>query len=92
MFQGQTNVWATLLEGLRNPLVQLQPGLGNDMVMFQAICQVILHRLWTPGEWCCQTLVLGPHGERALAMVSVLSRDIARAVVTQFHDLPRGLN
>ena len=25
MFHGQSNVWATLLVGLRNPLVQLSP-------------------------------------------------------------------
>ena len=32
--------------------------------------------------WCCQTLVLGPHGERALAMVKVLSLDVARSEAT----------
>ena len=58
---------------------QLQPGMRNDMVSFQVPCQGSLHRFWTTGMWCCQTLVLGPHGERALARVRFLSRDVARA-------------
>ena len=61
---------------------ELQPGLGNDMVVLQVPCQVVLHRFWTPGMWSCQTLELGPHGERALAMVRVRTRDVARADVT----------
>ena len=52
-------------------------GLGNKTVMFQVLCQVILHRFRTPGTWGCHTLVLGTHGERALARVRVRSRDIA---------------
>ena len=52
-------------------------GLGNNLVMFQVLCHVILHRFRAPGAWGCQTLVLGTHGERALARVRVRSRDIA---------------
>ena len=68
--------------GLWNPLGQLQPGLGDNMVSFQVPCRVRLHRFWTPGTWCCQTLELGPHGERALARVRVWSRNVARAEAT----------
>ena len=75
-------LWAIGRVYLRNHLGQLQPGLGNDMVMFQVICQVILHRLWTPGVWCCQTLVLGPHGVRALARVRVLYGEFVRTDMT----------
>ena len=52
-------------------------GLGNNIVMFQVLCQVILHHFRTPGTWDCQILVLGTHEERALARVRVQSRDIA---------------
>ena len=38
--------------------------------------------LLDPCAWCCQTLVLGRHGERALASVRVRSRDVARAEAT----------
>ena len=31
--------------------------------LFQVPCRVTLHRFWTPGAWCCQSLVLRPHGE-----------------------------
>ena len=62
--------------------MQLQPSLENDMVILQVPCQVVLHRFWTPGTWSCQTLELGPYGERALAMVRVRTRDVARDEVT----------
>ena len=41
-----------------------------------------LHHFWSPGMWCCQILVLGPHWERDLSRVRVRSRGIARAEVT----------
>ena len=50
--------------GLLNPLGQLKPGLGNDMVSFQVPCRVTMHRFWTPGVWCCQTLGFGPMGRQ----------------------------
>ena len=34
------------------------------MVSFQFPCRVSLHRFRIPGTWCCQTLELGPHGEK----------------------------
>ena len=49
--------------GLRDPLVQLQPGLGNDMVMFQVVCQVILHLFWTPGVLLSDFVIVS-RGER----------------------------
>ena len=51
----------------------------RGMVMFQVLCLVIMHGFWTTGEWCFKTLVLVPHGERALASVSVQSRDVSTA-------------
>ena len=65
-----------------NPLGQLQPGRGNYMVSFQVPSRVSLHHIWTPGPWCCQTMELGPHGERALARVRVPTREVARAEAT----------
>ena len=46
------------------------------MVMFQVLCQVILHHFWTPGMWYCQTLVLCPYEERPLASIRVRSKDV----------------
>ena len=63
--QDHTRDWAPDQVGLRHPLGQLQTGLGNDMVSFQVPCRVSLHRFWSPGGWCCPTLELRPHGERA---------------------------
>ena len=57
-------------------------GLANDMVNFQVPCRLTLHQLWTTGSWYCETLVLGTHGERALARVRCRCRDVARAKVT----------
>ena len=57
-------------------------GLGNDMVSLQFPCRVSLHRFRIPGTWFCQTLELGPHEERALAMVRIRSRDVTRAEAT----------
>ena len=77
--QDHTRRWAPGRGGLRYPLGQLQPGLGNDMVSFQVACHVSLHRFWTLDAGYCQTLVLGPHGERALGRVRVMSRDVDRS-------------
>ena len=77
-YQSHTRRLAPGRGGLRNPLGQLQPGLGNDMMSFQVACGVNLHRFCTPGVWCCQTLELGPRGERALVRVRVWTRDIGK--------------
>ena len=82
--QCHTRRWSPGWLGLRNPLRQLQPGLGNDMVSFQIPCRVSLHHFWTPGVWCCQTLVLGPLGERAFSRVRVLSSEVAKVDATPF--------
>ena len=87
--QGNTPDSAPDRGNLQNPLGQLAPGLGKDMVSFQVLCRVSLHCFWTTGAWCCQTLELGPHEERALARVRVRSRDVARAEATPSRDLPR---
>ena len=78
-FQGQNNGRATLLVGLRNPLMHLQSCFSNDMmfhVPFQ-VCtdsQTRVHavvRLW---NWS--------PGERALARVRVRSTKVTRDEVT----------
>ena len=63
-------------------LRQLKHGLCNDIVSFHVPCQVTLHPFPTPGASCSQILVLGRHGERALAGVVLRSRDVTRAEVT----------
>ena len=42
-FKGQTNVWATLWVGLRNPLVQMQWHYANDKGMSHTPLGVFLH-------------------------------------------------
>ena len=46
--QGHTSLWAPGLGGFRDPLGQLQPGLGNNMMSFQFPCQGTLHCFWNP--------------------------------------------
>ena len=81
--QGPTRRWAPGWGGFRNPLGQLQPGLGNDMLRFHVPCHVSLHRFWTRDAWFVQRLELDPHGERALARIRVRSRDVSSAEATQ---------
>ena len=77
-----TDVERPLFEEASGILSATAASLGNDMVSFQVPCRVSLHLFRTPGAWCCQTLALGPLGERALARVRVRPRDVARAEAT----------
>ena len=54
---------------LRNPLGQLQSGLGNVMVRFHIPFRVTLYCFWTPATWCCQRFI-------------VRSREVARVEAT----------
>ena len=62
---GHANLWATGRVGLRNSLRQLQPGLQNDIVRFQAPCQGTLPHFWNPRHVVLPDLGIGsPRGER----------------------------
>ena len=67
--------------GLRNPLVQLHPGLGNDMVSIQVPCQVSMCPSG-PQYMVLSHVGIGSTWEERLARVRVRARDIVRAEVT----------
>ena len=63
----------------QDPLVQLQSRFGSDMVMFHLPCQLFLDPFLNQCASCCQTLEMGPSGDRVLAKVRVRSSDVATA-------------
>ena len=77
-----THVIGTLVEeGLESSQAALA-GHGKGHGELPGPCRISMHRFWTPGAWFCQTLELGPHGQRALARVRVRFRDVARVEAT----------
>ena len=73
-----TRDWVHGQGGLRNPLKTAAVGPGKRHGELPCSIPSHMHCFWIPAAWCCQTLELVPHGERALARVRVHSWDVPR--------------